>query len=407
MDRLRVAYHDFDGFFAACEKLYHPELLHRPVAIAALDNTAGSCVAACYIAKAHGVRTGTSVREARHLCPGITILPSRHRLYVRLNLEIAAMFDSIAELERIRSVDEHQFRLSGPARTLDGARRQVMHMKQLLKVRYGSAITFSAGVAANPLLAKISSKLDKPDGFSWLGESNMPQRLAGLDLTDLPGISSAIRDRLSRAGVTSIPQLWSMDPRHARAVWRSVDGERFVRALRGEYIPLVATRKSGLGAGKVLSPANRREDAARQVGRWLVQKASARLRRQGWASGQFSLHVALGWHDPQKPTWTWERSIRMQCSQDSIFFLRIFEHLWSRMCSEARPVVQILSLHVQFGGLVSLQQRTGDLLEGTRPGELSAGERVSKAMDLLNDRFGPGTVVIGEERPHPGFFERG
>ena len=48
-----------------------------------------------------------------------------------------------------------------------------------------------------------------------------------------------------------------MDPRHARLVWRSIEGERFVRALKGENIPINRSNRGSYGNSKVLSPENR------------------------------------------------------------------------------------------------------------------------------------------------------
>ena len=106
MDGFTTLYVDMNSFFASVEQHIDPSLMGKPVAISALERDSGSCVAASYEAKAFGVKTGTSVRDAKRLCPGIIVLPSRHRLYVRYNLRIAAILDRFAELERIRSVDE-------------------------------------------------------------------------------------------------------------------------------------------------------------------------------------------------------------------------------------------------------------------------------------------------------------
>ena len=103
----RVIFHlDMDAFFASVEQQLDPSLRGRPLAITAMENEKGACVAASYEAKAFGVKTGTRVSEARTLCPGIQFRPSRHRLYVRYNLAVAEVLDRFAELERIRASGE-------------------------------------------------------------------------------------------------------------------------------------------------------------------------------------------------------------------------------------------------------------------------------------------------------------
>jgi DNA polymerase-4 len=80
-------------------------------------------------------------------------------------------------------------------------------------------------------LHAYSQKLEKPDGLSWLSRDNMPEALAHMQLDDLPGISRGIKARFWGAHIRDIPALYALDPRHARQIWRSIEGERFVRAL--------------------------------------------------------------------------------------------------------------------------------------------------------------------------------
>lgn len=204
--------------------------------------------------KAFGVKTGTRVRDAKRLCPGIVFLPSRHRLYVRYNLRIAEVLDRMAELDRIRSVDEFQLRLSGPTQKLSGAEDLVNRMKQVVAADVGTCLRFSAGIGPNQLLAKIAGKLEKPDGFKWLSPANMPDAIAHLAIDDLPGISKAMKHRLFRAHIYDTPALYALDPRHARLIWRSVEGERFVRALQGLDVPVLPT--DGCDAMGALQPSS-------------------------------------------------------------------------------------------------------------------------------------------------------
>ena len=80
MGPFRVLYLDMNSFFASVEQQLDSALRGRPVAITAMEGPHGACVAASYEAKAYGVKTGTLVRDARRLCPGIIFRASRHRL---------------------------------------------------------------------------------------------------------------------------------------------------------------------------------------------------------------------------------------------------------------------------------------------------------------------------------------
>ena len=396
----RVLYIDMNSFFASVEQHLDPELRGRPLGITAMENDKGACVAASYEAKAFGVTTGTRVGEARELCPDIQFRPSRHRLYVRYNLAVAEILDRFAELERIRSVDEFQLILSGQATALEGARELVARMKRAVAEEIGPCLRFSAGVGPNHLLAKIAGKLEKPDGFQWLGDDNMPGALAHLALDDLPGISKGMSARLEAAGVRSIAELVALDPRHARKIWNSVEGERFVRMLQGMDVPLQPTKRGGFGNSKVLAPEFRGPREAYLVSRWLIEKATSRLRQEGRVAGRFSLQISIA----DRPGWV--RSVKTAPAQDTLGFLRINRELWRA----AWPAIRgrtLLSIGVQLDDTGLLSDRTGDLLDALAPAERSARERASAAADFINARFGDGTIRYGDNQPHPGFFERG
>lgn len=396
----RTLYIDMNSFFASVEQHLNPSLRGRPLAITAMENEKGCCVAASYEAKAFGIKTGTSVPDARRMCPDIVFLPSRHRVYVRFNLHVAEVLDRYAELERIRSVDEFQLGLSGDATTLEGSFALVRHLKSAVAREIGPCLRFSAGIGPNHLLAKIAGKLEKPDGCQWLGPDNMPDRLAHLALDDLPGISSGMGERLRRAGVRDIPSLWALDPRHARAIWNSVEGERFVRMLQGMEVPLVDTQRGGYGNSKVLAPDFRRPLEAYMVSRWLIEKATARLRRDGRVAARFTLHMApMG---AQRLV----ASVKCAPSQDTLTFMQINRDLWRAAWPKVRRA-KLAMIGVNLTDVDLLEARTGDLLRPLKAGELSQAERVSAAADFINARFGAGTITLGVNQPHPGFFERG
>ncbi|MGB1179766.1 MAG: DNA polymerase Y family protein [Lentibacter algarum] len=399
MGDLTTLYIDMNSFFASVEQHEHPELAGRPVAITAIQADSGSCVAASYEAKAYGIKTGTPVWQARKLCPGVTFLPSRHRLYVRYNLRIAEILDRMAELEHIRSVDEFQLRLSGASTSVGGAFELVARMKAALASEIGPAIRFSAGMGPNHLLAKIAGKLEKPDGCQWLSPRNMPERIAHLRLDDLPGISKGVSAKLERAKVYDIASLYRLDPRHARRIWGSVEGERFVRALQGLDVPLTSSARGSYGNSKVLGPDRRTVREAYLVGRWLISKSTARLRRDKSVAAQLMLSV-------QREDGGWGQSLKCEASCDTAYFLKLHRALWEQQL-KARGPSTIFSISVQLGRITRLEDRPGDLLLGLGPAAATRGEKVSLLIDMINSRYGSETVTLGRHRSHPGFFERG
>src|SRR5271169_4053989 len=84
---------DLNSYFASVEQQDRPELRGRPVGIVAVDTDSTCCLAASYEAKAYGVKTGTSVKDAKVQCPHITIVVARPKLYVEYQQKIIAAME--------------------------------------------------------------------------------------------------------------------------------------------------------------------------------------------------------------------------------------------------------------------------------------------------------------------------
>jgi DNA polymerase-4 len=319
---------------------------------------------------------------------------------VGVNQKIAEVLDTYSELERIRSVDEFQIVLGGTTSTLDGAVALTKQLKAAVRASVGSQLRFSAGLGPNHLLAKIAGKLEKPDGLQWLSRDNMPEALAHLRLDDLPGISRGIKARLYNARVWDIPALYNLDPRHARLIWKSVEGERFVRALQGENVPLLGTQRNGYGNSKVLSPENKTIKNAYNVSRWLIEKTVHRLRRDEYTATHFSIFMRF---DPEGG---WKGSLKSHPTQVTLVFLNLNKQLWRQMYDHRRPH-RVSSIGVHLGGVQKLERRSGEMLLPLEAGTSNEGEKLGAVMDHINGRFGTGTVKYGTSKPHLGFIDKG
>ena len=252
-NEIECLYIDFDSYFASVEKQLRPELRNRPVGVIPMDTPATGLIAACYVAKAAGATRGTSVRDARALCPDIALPVARHDEYVKMHHRILAELDRHVPVKRIWSVDEMECTLIGRERK-DGV-ALAHRIRKGLAHSIGPWVTPSIGLAPNQFLAKVAAEMNKPKGLVVLDPKDLPGRLFDLELTDLPGIASAMRKRLEKAGVNSVEDLWNLSPKHARAIWNSVEGERMWAQLRGHAISRPETTRGMFGHGRVLSPA--------------------------------------------------------------------------------------------------------------------------------------------------------
>ena len=234
--RVSTLFFDMNSFYASVAQAEEPALIGRPVGVLTADAPNAACIAASIEAKRCGVGMGTRQDEARALCPGIVFRPVKHDICVRYHHAILRAVDTVLPVHRVFSIDECSCLLTGSQQELPRAVELGRALQAAVLREVHPALRCSVGLAPTRLLAKIAAGLEKPGGLHWLLPEILPDRIAGMALDDLPGISWRMRDRLIAAGVADVAALYALDPKWARAIWGSVAGERFLRELRGETV---------------------------------------------------------------------------------------------------------------------------------------------------------------------------
>jgi DNA polymerase IV len=227
---------DLNAFFASCEQQENPALRGKPVIVVQMLTETAVAIAASYdAAKAFGIKTGTLVlvRDARQLCPGVIAVQANHRLYTEYHERILKAVDTCLPVEKVCSIDEMACKLMSTERQVPAARELALKVKQALREQVGECLTCSIGIAPNVFLGKVGSDLQKPDGLVVITKDDLPGILLGLDLQDIYGIGPRMEQRLHRAGIVNVEQLWNATPFQLRRLWGGVNGLLFHQMLHG------------------------------------------------------------------------------------------------------------------------------------------------------------------------------
>ncbi|MCE9508312.1 MAG: impB/mucB/samB family protein [Alphaproteobacteria bacterium] len=388
---LRWLYIDFNSYFASVEQQLDPRLRGKPVAVIPVETEATCAIAASYEAKAFGVKTGTPVYEAKKMCPGLICVLGRHEHYVEFHERILDEIDRHIPVTAVCSIDEMACKLMKNEMSPERVTAIAKSIKSGLAKNIGEYVRCSIGIAPSKYLAKVATDLQKPDGLTILMPEELPDRLHILSLRDLPGIGANMEKRLNHAGIYDMHALLKLQPKHMRAVWGSIWGEKMWYYLRGYDLPDQETERSSVGHSHVLSPDMRPPHQAYQVARRLTMKATARLRRMEYCAGRFSVSFRV------------ENGPRLgleavcQPAQDSFVFLSLLEEMWSDLVREAKGA-RIKKVNVVLYGLVPEKDLhiQGDLFAPTiAPQQRIKSEKISRAMDQLNQKFGKDTVLLG------------
>jgi DNA polymerase-4 len=375
---LTTLFVDLNSYFASVEQELRPELRGRPLAVVPVMADTTCCIAASVEAKKFGVRTGTRVGEARRICPELILVRGRPATYVQFHHRILAAAETVLPVRSVHSIDEFSCRLIGAEREPARAEQLALEMKRAIYQRVGSSLRCSIGVAPNRLLAKVASDMQKPDGLVVIRREELPGRLMGLSLTDLPGIGAKMNARLAAKGVRTIQQLLAMSEGAMGSAWESVVGRWWYHALRGDELPEPPSRRRSIGHQHVLPPELRNDAAARGVAIKLLDKAAARARGLGYWARRLSLSVR--YMDGRK----WGVSSGFPECRDTLTLVESLLRLWDR-----RPRGAMLRVGVTLDELSGPGSATGSLFEQARE-----REDLSRTMDAVNAKYGRSTMFL-------------
>lgn len=394
---------DLNAYFASVEQQMDERLRGRPVVVRPAPSEYTCAIAASYEAKAFGVSTGMRIVDARRACPDLAVVEARPDVYVQFHKRIMAEIDRHAPIWKVCSIDEAACRLAGPQRLEAEAIALARRMQDGIRANVGTCLNTSVGLAPSRLLAKTACGMMKPNGLTMLRADALPGPLLALPLEALPGVGPRMGRRLRAAGVQTMADLWGLTARRARDLWGGVEGERLWRGLHGlDSAEQPDNPRASISHGHVLAGVLRDAEGARKTARRLVVKCGARLRRLGLTGAGLSLHVDLEENRARRggrkrSTISLERRFTPTC--DTFALLRSLDAMWEELAPgmEARRI-----RHVGVGvrGLTPVGSAAPDLF-GWTPGleEDARSLNLSRALDVLNTRFGKDTVSIG---PNPG-----
>jgi DNA polymerase-4 len=226
---LSIAHIDCDAFYASVEKRDNPELADKPVIIG--GGTRGVVSTACYIARIHGVRSAMPMFKALEACPQAVVIRPNMEKYSQVGHQIRKMMQDLTPLVQPLSIDEAFLDLSGTSRLHNDPPARVL-AKFAAHVQKEVGISVSVGLSYCKFLAKVASDLEKPRGFSVIGQAEAIEFLSARPVTTIWGVGKAFAATLQADGINQIGQLQQMEEGDLMRRY-GVMGQRLYRLARG------------------------------------------------------------------------------------------------------------------------------------------------------------------------------
>ncbi|WP_140460184.1 DNA polymerase IV [Cellulomonas oligotrophica] len=271
--RSAVLHADLDAFYAAVEQRDDPRLRGRPVAVG------GGVVLACsYEAKRRGVRTAMGGRQARRLCPDLVVVPPRFDAYVEASRAVFAIFRDLTPQVQGVSIDEAFLDVRGLHRIDAPPVELAARLRARVAAEVGLPIT--VGVARTPFLAKVASRVAKPDGLLHVPPDGEDAFLHPLPVEMLWGVGDVTAARLRSYGLATAGDVAALPEHVLVGVLGPAAGRHLHAVVHGRTPERVVTdrTRTSVGAQRALGPGPHTPDDVRAALRGLVDRVCRRLR---------------------------------------------------------------------------------------------------------------------------------
>ena len=389
----KILHVDLDAFFCAVEELHDPELRGRAFAVGGRPEQRGVVASCSYPARRQGVHSAMPMAQAVRVCPGLVIVPARHRAYRQMSQRVMERLQRLTPLVEQISIDEAFLDVTGRPEAAETLARQLQ-----ATIRGELALPCSLGVASNKLVAKIANTVGKgakgkdapPCAITVVAPGQEAAFLAPLACTELWGVGPKTAQRLAEYGLHTIGELAQRSPDEFERLLGKTGYDLVIRARGIDDRPVVTEHEQKSISQETTFIRDVGDEA--ELLRVLQEQAVAvakELRRSGLCAT--TVRIKLRWSDFTTPT----RQLTLpQATDESEQIYALARQLFARLW---QPGQWVRLIGVGVSGLTDQPRQMG-LFDP--PDERA--ERLSATVNAMRARFGENSIVRGSEMRRRG-----
>ena len=198
----KIIHIDMDAFFAAVEIRDNPNLRGKPVIIGSDPRKTGGrgVVSTCsYEARAFGIHSAMSSKEAYERCPQAIFISGNYDKYLAVGQQIRSIFRRYTDIIEPMSIDEAYLDVTENKLGIKSA----VKIARLIQndIWQELHLTASAGVSYNKFLAKMASDYQKPRGLTVIVPDEAEDFLKKMDIAKFHGVGKKTVEKLHQMGV--------------------------------------------------------------------------------------------------------------------------------------------------------------------------------------------------------------
>jgi DNA polymerase IV len=373
-----ILHADLDSFYASVEQRDDPRLRGRPVIVGG-----GVVLAASYEAKAYGVRTAMGGWQARRLCPHALVVPPRFAAYTQASRAVFEVFRDTTPLVEGLSIDEAFLDVGGLRRIAGPPPAVAARLRGLVREKVGLPIT--VGVARTKFLAKVASRVAKPDGLLVVEPDRELDFLHPLPVDMLWGVGAVTAAKLRGWGITTVAQVAELTESSLVSLLGRASG-RQLHALAHNRDPrpvVIGRRRRSMGAQRALGRSRRSPAEIDAVLVGLVDRVTRRMRSAGRVGRTVVLRLRFD---------DFTRATRSHTLAGATANSRPILLAARALLAQARPLIQDRGLTLL--GIAVTNLDGADAVQLTLPFD-GPPPALDTAMDRVMERFGAAALTRG------------
>ena len=378
---------DMQSFYASVEKADHPEFRDRPVIVSGdPERRSGIILAACPLAKKYGVETAEALWQAEQKCPDAVIVRPRMQRYIEMSLQITEILEGFTDLVEPYSIDEQFLDVTG-SQKLFGTPEQIA--KKIQRTIWEKTHVYSrVGMGPNKILAKMACDnfaKKNADGLFWLDETNIKDTLWRLPIHKMFGVGTRMTEHFRRMGIRTIGHLAEFPLDRLRKRW-GINGEVLWLTANGKDTSPVKVQthdtQKAIGHHMTLPRDYKTLSDIRVILLELSEEVARRARAKNYQGKTLSVGARgidfdhpTGFYRQTKLAFPTNFGTDLYKSSLSLFNLH-----WDGL--------PVRSLGITLSDLQPADHYQLRLFDAP-----IKKERLGKAMDIINDKYGTATLV--------------
>jgi len=389
-----IALCDVNNFYVSCERVFNPDLWHRPVIV--LSNNDGCAVARSDEVKNMGIKMGAPIHQIAEVVSheNIAVLSSNYALYGDMSNRAVAITEQYSDDIEVYSIDESFINYKN-FQHLD----LLKHNQQLAQqIWQWLGLPVCVGIAPSKTLAKVANhfaKKLKVAGRVLLLDNAYQQTeaLKHLPVNDIWGIGRALSAKLNAMGILSAQQLRDSDIKSMRRRF-GVVMERTITELRGQSclaFDADSAKKKQIICTRSFGEKSKEFQLLSQALAYHTTRACVQLREQNSVAGCITVGIRTNPFSKRDRQYAQSITIKLPSpTDDTCHFLRATEQALKKIFKAGFYYKKV---GIILNGICDRNCVQTDMFVQESQGDY----RLMNVLDSINSRYGKGAMRFASE----------